>query len=168
MADIYPSMLTNVVITPEASAESLVRAECGWHVAPEITETMVVNGSGTRHLFLPTLRIKSILEVKVNNQIIDISNMDYDEGGILYHPSGVWPNRVGSVKVTLTHGFDPSAVAWIVKQIADRVAGGAPAGVERVTVGQRSVTYRDTAGTIALLATEQAALRPYKIERKAF
>lgn len=164
----YPSMMTDVVITPEASAQSLIRDYCGWHVAPVITETITVNGSGTHHLALPTLKIKELLGVSIDGVAVDLASIQWDEGGILYRSGSLWPKGPRRITVSMTHGFNPENVAWIVKQIADRVGGNVPPGVERVTVGQRSVTYRDTAGITQLMSNEKAALLPYKIERKAY
>ena len=47
------SMVTSVSVTPIQAAEGAVRRYCGWHIAPVATETLVLDGTGTR-LALPS------------------------------------------------------------------------------------------------------------------
>jgi hypothetical protein len=44
-----------------AAAEAAVRAYCGWHIAPAVIEDVVLDGSGTRSLFLRTLRLRDVI-----------------------------------------------------------------------------------------------------------
>lgn len=91
----------------QAAAESL-RRDCGWHIAPEVEETLTVDGTDGRELILPTLRIVAITEIRdvtdPDNPVVLDDWRVANVRGIVYRRIG-WPCEVGSIEVDLTHGY---------------------------------------------------------------
>ena len=83
-------------------AAAQVRAEAGWHIAPVVTETLRINTWGGYDLRIPSLRIVSISEIRVDGVAYDASDWSAIPYGI-YRYAG-WPT--GVVEVDLVHGFD--------------------------------------------------------------
>lgn len=149
--------------TPEEAAEKLVRDYCGWHVAPVVTETITLDGTGSRRLFLPSLKVLDVRDVLVKGEPVDPSGYSWSEAGILYRGGG-WPDGYRNVVLTLEHGHEAEGVRWIVDGIVER-RKAAPAGrVISVRVGQRGMGYEHGAGSSTrLFQDERDALAPYCI-----
>lgn len=151
-------------VNPVQAAQAAIRAFCGWHVAPVLKETLVLDGTGTDTLLLPTMRIVNLLSVKVNGRNVT-DQVRWSEAGML---ENVWfPKQFRAVEVTLQHGFDPTAltdVAGVIERAAKRFATDPT--IRSQSVGGASVTYGGTAsGGLSHLLTldEQAALAPYRL-----
>lgn len=153
-----------------AAAEMAVRGYCGWHIAPVVTETLTIDGSGTGTLFVPSLRVTSITSVTNDGTDVDVASLEWSANGYLRVP-GVWTGKLRGVSLTITHGFDAVPdVAEIVRAVADR-AGASPAGVVREQAGGVSLQYSATApgvsGGVVLMAHERAMLDRYRLPRWA-
>lgn len=158
------SMLSGTTApTPEEAAEKLVRDFCGWHVAPVVTETITLDGTGSRRLFLPSLKVLEVQSVEVDGIAVAADAYSWSESGILYRGGG-WPDGYRNVVATIVHGHDAEDVRWIVDGIVARRAA-APAGrVTSVRVGQRGMGYEHGAGSVTrLFQDERDALAPYRI-----
>ena len=63
----YPDLLGSPLIgyDPDAvlAAAEAVRSYCGWHIAPAVEETVTLDGSGGRHLLLPSLHVTEVSEI---------------------------------------------------------------------------------------------------------
>lgn len=116
-----------------AAAE--VRAQAGWHIAPQVTETISVESYGGRELVIPSKRVVSVASVGT------LSGWELRDG-VVYRSVG-WPT--GLHLITLTHGYaacPPDLLPVVVKairaaQVTDRN------DVKTSTEGPYSVTYRD-------------------------
>lgn len=91
-----------------AAACAEVRGECGWHVAPTISETRVVRGSAGGALLLPTLWLEAVTALTGPDSVpIDVSTLEVDRNGWVY---GALPSRNSITgrpiryTVTFTHG----------------------------------------------------------------
>lgn len=111
-----PADLTGFAGAPFADAIVLVagesiRSAVGWHVAPSVTETVAVEGDGTRYLFLPTLHLTDVTAVR------DVSDPDnpvtLDGWSTAKTPrfiagclrrSSPWP--CADIEVDIVHGYD--------------------------------------------------------------
>lgn len=158
------SMLSgSAPLTPEEAAEKLVRDFCGWHVAPVVTETITLDGTGSRRLFLPSLKVNEVQSVLVNGAAIAPTEFSWSEAGILYRGAG-WPEGFRNVVATIVHGHAAEDARWIVDGIVER-RKAAPAGrVLNVRVGQRGMGYEHGAGSVTrLFQDERDALAPYRI-----
>jgi len=165
-----PSLLPEAAGSQEQqdleAAEAAVRSYCGWHIAPAITEDMVLDGSGTSTLFLKTLRLKDVTAAEVSGTVIDVTELEWSAAGYL-RTSGTWPDRLRSVKVTAEHGFDAAPdVAAIVRAIAAR-ASASPTGVVREQAGAVSIGFSLTApgvsGGVVLMDHERRMLDKYRL-----
>lgn len=171
---IAPIVAATTTIGPEfwlAAAHGAVRRFCGWHVAPTITETLTLDGSGTRDILVPSLRIVQL--ISVTNDGVDVtSRVDTSRAGILRLTSGTWTDRFGRVSVEMRHGYDLDEVPEIQAIIIGIAKRGPNAG--RVDVSQ-SVNGSARGGaidrgapiSIPLLMPEMDALHPYRLEQGA-
>ena len=163
-----PSLLSAGSANPTnlEAAEAAVRSYCGWHIAPAVIEDVVLDGTGTRSLFLKTLRLRNVLAAEVSGVLVDPSTLEWSEAGFLRAP-GIFPDRLRSVKLTIEHGFDSVPdVAQIVRDIAAR-ADAAPGGVVREQAGAVSITNSLTAtgvsGGVVLMDHERRMLDKYRL-----
>lgn len=98
-------------------ATALVRALCGWHVTPEVSETVAVRGNGSTVLQLPSLRVASVASV-TDEDGTEVTGYRVAAEGYLYgHRWGT-----GHVyDVTLTHGFEEAPdLAQVILRTAAR------------------------------------------------
>lgn len=124
--------LTDAVI--EAAGES-IRDECGWHIAPVLTETMDVLTSG-RVAVLDTLRVVDVSEVRdQSGEVLTGWRVDKRAGVIHGLP------RCRRVEVDLTHGYEscPAALKPVVIERARAIHVGGRVAQE--SLGSRSVSY---------------------------
>lgn len=165
-----PSLLpTESASQPErnlAAAEAAVRAYCGWHIAPAMVEDLVLDGTGTRSLFLKTLKLRNVVSAEVSGEVVDVATLEWSEAGFVRAP-GIFPDRLRSVRLTVEHGFDAVPdVAQIIRDIAAR-ADAAPGGVVREQAGAVSITNSLTAtgvsGGVVLMDHERRMLDKYRL-----
>ena len=150
------------------AATNAIRKECGWHVAPVITETLVLDGRGGDALLLPSLRVLNLIQVL--NDGVDVTDQVRfsQKAGVVTLACG-WFDGVGSIEITLEHGYPADEVPEIVgliNSVAQR--GMSPAGtVVSQSVGAASVRYgtgRDGGLlSVPLLESEKELLAPYKL-----
>ncbi len=89
------------------SAVAALRGDCGWHIAPELTETITVDGSPDQTLILPTLRIvqiTAIRDVTGTTPVVLTGWRTRATAGLLWREEG-WPTGYAAVEVDLTHGY---------------------------------------------------------------
>ncbi|RDI13453.1 hypothetical protein DEU38_13428 [Rhodococcus sp. AG1013] len=139
-------------------ANGAVRSYCGWHVAPVVEETVIVDGHGGTILDLPTLRLVSIEEVQVQGAVVE--DVEWSADGTL---RGQWPDRWRSIEVRMRHGFDaPADLLGVVLDAAAR-AVNSELGGQAETIGPFSFSASE--GSTALFAHEVAVLNRYKLPR---
>jgi hypothetical protein len=149
------------------AANAAVRRECGWHVAPVITETLTLDGRGGTRLLLPSQRIAALAAVTNDGEDV-ISRVRFSRrAGILTLASG-WSEDVGSIEVTLTHGHpieEVPDVAALIVALTKRAAAAGVSAVAQQGIGSASVRYAIGADgaplSLPLLASEKAALAPF-------
>lgn len=166
-----PSLLSPESASTQAernllAAEAAVRSYCGWHIAPAVIEDVVLDGTGTRTLFLKTLRLRNVLAAEVSGVVVDPLTLEWSEAGFLRSP-GIFPDRLRSVRLTIEHGFDAVPdVAQVIRDISAR-ADSAPGGVVREQAGAVSITNSLTAtgvaGGVVLMDHERRMLDKYRL-----
>lgn len=151
--------VTNETLT-EAAAQSIsaqatqaVRDFCGWRVAKPAEETFTLSSRGTRKLFLRTLHLNSVTALSENGRaLIEGTDFDWDEDGVLERLGGRWGVGRRAVVVTINHGYE-TCPGGISQAIAASVARGvlAPAGgiASETAIGQSIVYSRMSAGGLA-------------------
>lgn len=147
------------------AATSAVRRYCGWHVTPEHTETLIVDGNGGEVVQVKSKHIVAIDTVLVDGSPVDV---EWSEAGLLKRKDGgCWPDKYRSISVTLTHGYESAGeLGALIAGIASRAAMNPSGNVVSQRAGTQSVTYAASGGAVAsipLLATEMALLDPYRL-----
>jgi hypothetical protein len=79
-----------------------VRGVCGWHIAPEVTETLTVDGPNSSVLILPTLRLVDV--VSVLNDGTAVVDPEWSTSGMVRTYCWTWKYR--GVVAEITHGFE--------------------------------------------------------------
>ena len=130
------------------AAVGAVRSLLGWHLAPEVTETLVVDSPGGQRLWLPTRHVVEVTEVRVcadDGTETPLTGWNaatgWSEGGWLYCLPG-FPAGERRIRVDIVHGY-----AKAPAEIVAVVVAGLAAQVKSETVGGRSVTISDSIGT---------------------
>lgn len=126
----------------ESAAES-VRSDAGWHIAPQVTETVTVDGAWSKLLILPTLKLVSVSAVRVWNSTTEVyearTGWRLAGSGMLWHPLG-WDYGVSGVEVDMVHGFDdcPLDLIPVVAARCQRASVDATVTQRSETVGART------------------------------
>ena len=111
-----------------AAACGRVRSLCGWHIAPQVTETITVNGSGTPLLMLPTMHLVAVTDVTIDGYVVDNPRPKVNGVVLLsYLPNSpvdpqftTWGDGWGDITLTITHGYPvcPDELLEVTKRIA--------------------------------------------------
>lgn len=165
-----PAELATTLAPTEADrlmqAEALVRNFCGWHIAPERTETVTLRGNRGTALMLPSLLVTAISSVADGETDLTVED-DYtwSPAGVLTR-GGYWSTDV--VTVEMTHGYEdpPAEVTAVVQAVAQRAVNN-PSSLVRTQDGPFADTFSQTGFNqslpIALLDAEKDVLRRYRI-----
>ena len=149
------------------AANRAIRAYCGWHVAPVISETLTLDGSGGDTLLLPSLRVREL--ERVTSDGVDVTELvrASARAGML-EIDGSWSRKLSGIEVTLQHGFDADEVpdiATLILNVAKR-AGSGQSLIASQSVNGASVSYLTAGGaplSVPLLQIEKDALDPYRL-----
>lgn len=152
-----PTIADGLATLALAGASGMVRDYCGWHIAPVVEETFVVDGTGGDVLTLPTLRLVSVAEIRID----DVPYHDFVAfpRGQIYR-CGAWPRRVGVVAADVTHGLDetPDSVRAVVLALAGRIISNPSGGsIRTLTVGGVSQTFEAVRDDMTELQAAQLA-----------
>ncbi len=126
------------------AAVAKVRSACGWHVAPSIFESIIISGDGGFEQWLPSRHVTDVTKVEVwdGSQWAPMDGWDsqtgWDEAGIL-SASRPFPTARRSVRVTLTHGFDP-----VPDDLKLLVAVSTGRQVVQEAISSRTMTFADS------------------------
>jgi len=188
MAPTYPSFatpeqyaqLTGTEVDPEIqgtldAASAMIRRYCGWHIAPEITEDLVVDGSGGKVQTLPTLRLGKLDGlIETRNSVMTIwdpDDIEWSRNGYLRRV-GIWTDRLQGITASVTHGFsldDVSDLTAMAVTMAAR-AEASPFGEKQTAVGAVSVTLSSgpggASGGVSLYADQLAQLDAYRLNQR--
>lgn len=123
-------------------AEATVRSRCGWHIAPNRTEEITVDGSGTTVLLLPTLHLLDVVTITENGSVVDLDDVDWSKAGVLTRRHRCWTDRSGAIVVEIEHGHPaaPADISGVVRAIAARISTDGQTLKARTT-GPFSETY---------------------------
>jgi|SRR5690625_82233 len=119
------------------AAGGAVRAEAGWHIAPEITETVEVVTGGARVALLRSLHVVEVTEVRdLDGEVLDGWRVN-KATGVLTRRHGRWPDVI---VVDLTHGY-VECPPELLPVVAERAQRGKAGLVRQENVGARSVSF---------------------------
>lgn len=142
----------------QAAAEA-VRTEAGWHIAPQITETVEVETYKNRIAVLPTLRVSKIIAVRNADTGDELDGWRINKRtGILKKRSGYWPEVI---EVELEHGFT-KCPPELLTIISERIARGKAGNVTQESLASRSVRFSDSydSAGVSILNKYSLAARP--------
>lgn len=150
-----------------AAAHGSVRGYCRWHVAPVITETLVLDGHGGKNLLIPSQRVEAITEV-LNDGVDVTDQVKFSRrSGVLSLGRG-WSHELAGIEVTLRHGYpseDVPELAALILNVAKR-AGSGQSLIASQSVNGASVSYLTAGGaplSVPLLQIEKDALSQYRL-----
>lgn len=130
------------------SAVASVRAEAGWHVAPEWehTETVQVRDSLVLLRSLHVTDVSTVTDVTDPDNPVELTGWTWYESGIIeLRRSCLQPARPHKIEVEYTDGYD-ECPAELLPVIADRCQqSGVSSAVRQETSANESVTYASTA-----------------------
>ena len=125
------------------AACAAVRAYCGWHVAPSVTEDVTVDGSGSSVQVLPTLHLTALHSI--TNDGSAVAEPEWSASGMVRR-GGCWTSRWRGVTARITHGYDACPLE-VLDIVAEMVASAPSRSVSSVASGGHSVTYEPTMST---------------------
>ncbi|MDO5049996.1 MAG: hypothetical protein Q4D87_08970 [Actinomycetaceae bacterium] len=148
---------------------AMIRRYCGWHVAPVVEETLVLDYDGGGVLTLPTLRVEALLSLTVDG--VEVADPEWSRAGDVR--LGARPAKWQGVQARVQHGYPVEEVADL-RQVAVQAALvglASPMGVVRESSGQVSIEYSRTglgvAGGLALMERDMRILDAYRLPRRA-
>ena len=123
-----------------ASTVAEVRAFCGWHIAPEVTETLTLDGPGGYILVLPTRRLVDLVSITDDGSAV--TDPEWSASGMVRRYC--WTRRFRGIFATVTHGHEdwPLDLLAVMQEIA--ASTGAYAGVKSVSSGAHQVTFESS------------------------
>jgi hypothetical protein len=149
-------------------ATRMIRDRCGWFVGPVTTDTLHLDGPGSRLLVLPTLRIVEVTAVRQDDVPLDMTTVRVSRDSGMLRAAAPLSGEFGAIEVDLRHGYDtvPEPIVDLTLQMAAR-ALGSPMGVVREQSLVANITWSTTAAGVAggtvIMEHELAALSPYTI-----
>jgi hypothetical protein len=162
-ADLYTAIVQSAPPAGLLGAISArVRRYCGWHIIPELDETLVLDGSGGQCLLLPSAHVVDVTTISNDGTDIDPLDAQWTQAGIV-RINGRWTDKLRGVTIGITHGWAPDAVPDVAVQvvlIAARVAAS-PRGESITAIGGVSVQLASTG--LGLTPAEELSLAPYCI-----
>lgn len=118
-----------------AAATGQIRRICGWHIAPTIVETLVLDHDGSGVLHLPSLHVLDVVSVRdlTGRDPRDLSGWRWSGAGMV---EGYFPRGFRSVEVVVEHGYEtcPDDLLPVVAARTQRRA-------MQESLGSRSVSY---------------------------
>lgn len=153
----YPGVSSSQVSTAAAQ----VRDICGWHIAPQVTETLTLDTDGSTVLPLPTLKIVEVTAVRdvSRDTPVVLDGWRASSAGMLIRPAG-WPAGAATVEVDLTHGYEtcPEALHPEIAALAQMARRDRSIGQE--SLGARSISVRQDLPVSIVLARYQIPPTP--------
>lgn len=121
------------------AAGGSIRSECGWHIAPTLTETIEVETDRSKLALLPSLRVVDVTRVVDAETGRELTDWRVSpNSGVLRCKSGVWPEVL---TVDLIHGY-PACPPELLPIIAERAQHLRAGIVSQENIGGRAIAYR--------------------------
>lgn len=144
------------------AATARIRNYCGWHIATEQSDTLVLDESRGRVLYLPTLKLSSIDSMTIDGTavVFETDALQWDQGGRMWRPS--WSPNYRGVQLTITHGYAevPADLVDLTLELATGELQSAGGAIREQTLAS-SVTWARASGR--LTEGDKDALAVYRI-----
>jgi hypothetical protein len=145
-------------------AVATVRAFCGWHIAPPLSETVTVHSTDGLSVFVETLRLTEVTTVTQDSIVIDPATYTFERYGVITRTAGYCFDRCTTVTLDVTHGYDdwPADVKSVVLSLAQRSIADTRGMVPRVGGAGASVVIMENYGS-QLGEGDKDKLAPYTL-----
>lgn len=157
------------VIRMLAAALTVARNHVGWHVSPAKTETITVDGPGSRILFLPTMKVNTLTSVTEDGTLLaaDTISASVGDGPLMRRRTalrkaggGWWTAEYGGIVIAMNHGFAEAdagdwrqAVLSMVDQMSllpvSAATGGSSFGQSTLKVDDVTIGYSNPYAAMA-------------------
>lgn len=136
----------------------------------QVTEEIVLDGTGTDALLLPERPVSEVTEVVEGVDTLTTDDYKLNGNGILFRASpAVWSVGRRNVAVTYTHGYPdsdfPRDVRIVALNIAERLFTRGAGGISSETIGSYSVSYVTSQVASLLDNTEQLVIEKHRPRR---
>ena len=123
------------------AALAAVRAYCGWHIVPSISETVNVWSPGGQRLFLQTRNLTAVISVIQDGATVSASTYTFERRGVIRRTSGCFSLRTPAA-ANITHGYAelPADVKDVVLALAEQSISDTR-GLASKSVGPFSENY---------------------------
>lgn len=154
-----------------AAVSAEIRREAGWHIAPRVTDhVMVLDGTGGTVALLPSMKVRAIHSIVDAGVPVDVTLVDVsrDTGLMERRDGSTWSRRYGQLVVTLDHGHD--RVDELTQLCLSLTARGlaSPMGATREQAGALSVNWsmatQGVSGGILPTAGERGTIARFKLQ----
>lgn len=151
-------------------ATAAIRAYCGWHVAPVITEELVLDTPCALTMLLPTMRLVNVISATIDGVDV-LPDLEWSSAGMITNVNG-FSKKFRGLTINIEHGFEieDTPLVGLIASLTAR-AKLAPSGVvsQGRTVGpfNEQMTFATVSGGgtpgLTLLESEKAQLAPYRL-----
>lgn len=126
------------------------RRAVGWHVSPVKTETITLDGPGSRILWLPARKVVALTSVEEDGVDLDVTRLSLSAGDGPYRSrplalrkksGGFWTDQYGGVVIEMQYGYtEAEATDWrqAILQMVDQI-GMATAGFSEMNLSRKTV-----------------------------
>lgn len=156
-------------------ASHAIRKYLGWHLAPSITETIVVPVKMRGLVPLPSRYVTAVTSVEIADEVLDPDDFVWDKSGWIqtgrfYYDTSRYPTATSSWRpneatVTLTHGYTetPLEVKQVAYELVETTAASPVSNVAQMSTpaGYRISLSREPG--FYLSESQQKVLAPYRL-----
>lgn len=144
-----------------------IRDYCGWHIAPAVDETLIVDGSGGTVQQLPTLRLNSVTSITENGTALEADRFEWSADGSIRRCAGYWTPRYRGVVAVVNHGYAevPENIVSVIVD-ATSTALAVPVGEDKVDDQPETMgpfTWGESTAEVDFTAAQLRVLDRYKI-----
>lgn len=162
---------------PDPLAVGALVAYCGWDPTTSVTETVLLDGNGTRLLALPSLFVTAVTAVSVTDRWGTVTTPTIGPGTevgwsvngcLTWNGVGGWPEGQQNIAVTYTGGYDfmPDDLEAALASISNRTTSPVFGATSR-RMGATSIGFGAQVSSGDLLMVERMVLDRYRIPRAA-
>lgn len=118
----YPELAPGV----DSETAGVVRGYCRWHIAPVVTETLVLPSSGSSSIILPTLKLRAVTALTIDGTALtsdELADLNWYQAGYIRTGRRI-PCKGRAISVTITHGFEECPIEILAA--VTRIDAGVP------------------------------------------
>lgn len=165
--------------SPDPLASAAMVAYCGWDPTVPVTETVLLDGNGTRLIALPSLHVTALTAITVTDQWGTVTTPTLGPGNqVGWSVNGCltwndwcypgWPIGQGNIAVTYSGGYDPTPddLAAALASLGKRTSAPTFGATSR-RMGTAAVSFGSQVSSGDFLMVEQMVFDRYRLPRVA-